>query len=382
MSTELTNPHATSEYKPLGMRSIRNSRFFICLFILLLNIAFQLFLSLTFGIMAFPSPSQLTDKQCSCPQSVEQKSVQQGDSKAVTCGVPSPPQAVSVDDKLKKKSLVDRTHYLLVVLVLSSVRGRERRDAIRETWMEGYRDFKHPVIIKFSVGTLGLASTDLDALDSEQLAFNDLLLLPDLRESYSNLTRKVLYSFVALDQSYDFSYLMKCDDDTFIVLQSILDELSERTSKRSHYWGFFDGRAHVKKQGKWSEKEWFLCDRYLPYALGGGYVLSHDLVSRISSAADGLQLYNSEDVSVGVWLSPFEAERRHDVRFDTEFVSRGCRNEYIVSHKQSVEDLRRKQRTLKKVGRLCEREYQTRLSYDYDWNVEPTKCCERKKGVI
>ena len=307
--------------------------------------------------------------------------MQQEDSEAVTCGVP-PPQVVPVDGNLKKKSLIDSTHYLMVVLILSSVHGRERRDAIRETWMEGYKDLEHPVLIKFSIGTLGLSPSDLDSLNSEQLAFNDLLLLPNLQESYSNLTRKVLYSFVNLDQSYDFSYLMKCDDDTFIVLKTIMKELSERTSQRSLYWGFFDGRAHVKKAGKWSEKEWFLCDRYLPYALGGGYILSHDLASRISLAADGLQLYNSEDVSVGVWLSPYEAERRHDVRFDTEFVSRGCRNVYIVSHKQSIEDMRRKERSLKTAGHLCEREYQTRLSYEYNWNAEPTKCCERKKGVV
>ena len=339
--------------------------------------------------MAFPIPNQLVEDrgQCSCPQSkpqIEQKSDQQDDSEAVTCGLPpsQPPQAAS-DDKLKKKSLVDDTHYLLVVLVLSSVRGRERRDTIRETWMEGYRNLEHKVLVKFSIGTLGLSPSDSDTLNSEQHTYDDLLLLPSLQESYSNLTRKVLYSFITLDQRYDFSYLMKCDDDTFIILKTVLRELSERTlQKKSLYWGFFDGRAHVKKQGKWSEKEWFLCDRYLPYALGGGYILSHDLVSRISLAADGLQLYNSEDVSVGVWLSPYEAERRHDVRFDTEFVSRGCRNEYIVSHKQSIEDMRKKHRTLKTTGQLCEREYQTRLSYEYNWNVESTKCCERKRGVI
>ena len=369
------------------MRSIRNSRFLVCLFILLLNVALQLFLSLLFGFMAFPTPTQLTEQkeQCNCPQSkiqVEQKSVQQKDSEAVTCGVPPPSQAAPVNEKLKEKSLVDDTHYLLVVLVLSSVRGRERRDTIRETWMEGYRDLEHKVLIKFSIGTLGLSPSDSDALNSEQHTSNDLLLLPNLQESYSNLTRKVLYSFIKLDQNYDFSYLMKCDDDTFIVLKTVLKELPGRTSLKSLYWGFFDGRAHVKQQGKWSEKEWFLCDRYLPYALGGGYILSHDLLSRISLVADGLQLYNSEDVSVGVWLSPYEAERRHDVRFDTEFVSRGCRNEYIVSHKQSTEDMRKKHRTLKTAGHLCEREYQTRLSYEYNWNVEPTKCCERKRGVI
>ena len=84
---------------------------------------------------------------------------------------------------------------------------------------------------------------------------------------------------------------------------------------------------------------------------------------------------------MGVWLSPYKAERRHDVRFDTEFVSRGCRNVYIVSHKQSIQDMRKKHRSLKAVSHLCEKEYQTRLSYEYNWNIEPTKCCERKRGV-
>ena len=70
------------------------------------------------------------------------------------------------------------------------------------------------------------------------------------------------------------------------------------------------------------------------------------------------------------------------MRFDKEFVSRGCRNESTVSHKQSTEDMRTKHRTLKTARHLCEREYQTRLSYEYNWNVEPTKCCERKRGVV
>ena len=41
----------------------------------------------------------------------------------------------------------------------------------------------------------------------------------------------------------------------------------------------------------------------------------------------------------GVWLSPYEAERRHDVRFDTEFVSRGCQNEYIVSEGSETKEI-------------------------------------------
>ena len=63
------------------------------------------------------------------------------------------------------------------------------------------------------------------------------------------LREKVLYSFVWVDKFFKhlrFDYLMKCDDDTFMVLDNILEELSKRTSKNSFYWGFFDGRASVK----------------------------------------------------------------------------------------------------------------------------------------
>jgi len=34
----------------------------------------------------------------------------------------------------------------------------------------------------------------------------------------------------------------------------------------------------LKKKGKYKETEWILCDRFLSYALGGGYVLSKDLI--------------------------------------------------------------------------------------------------------
>ena len=273
------------------------------------------------------------------------------------------------------------SHYLLVILVLSSPNTRNRRDTIRQTWMKGHEQRTQKVLVKFSLGLKGLSLDETEKLESENTIYGDLLLLKNLRDSYFNLTMKVLETFVALNERYQFSYLMKCDDDTFVVLDVVLTELEQRRSERSYYWGFFDGRAHVKRHGKWKESLWFLSDRYLPYALGGGYVLSQDLVKRIVTNSAGLTLYNNEDVSVGVWLSPYSAERRHDVRFNTEFVSRGCRNNYIVSHKQSAEEMISKQDLLDKNGKQCSREFQTRMSYIYNWTEEPSKCCKRTKGV-
>ena len=66
--------------------------------------------------------------------------------------------------------------------------------------------------------------------------------------------------------------------------------------------GFFNGNAPVFKRGPWKETKFLLCDRYLPYAAGGGYILSHDLVAFIASNSRYLQLYDNDDVSVGVWF--------------------------------------------------------------------------------
>ena len=39
---------------------------------------------------------------------------------------------------------------------------------------------------------------------------------------------------------------------------------------------------------KWADNNWNLSSNYLPFALGGGYVLSHDLVSFVSSQSPHL----------------------------------------------------------------------------------------------
>ena len=127
-------------------------------------------------------------------------------------------------------------------------------------------------------------------------------------------------------------------------------------------------------------------NRYIPYALGGGYVLSHDLVRYISKNSELLKQFNNEDVSIGTWLAPLKNVRRvHDVRFDTESISRGCNNKHIVSHKQSVKDLKSKHLMLTKStlkNTLCKKEVKWRNSYEYNWNVLPSSCCSRHDSSL
>ncbi|XP_043602696.1 beta-1,3-galactosyltransferase 6 [Bombus pyrosoma] len=283
---------------------------------------------------------------------------------------------------LNEQEVRNKTKFRLIVLILSSPDNLERRATIRKTWLaQKQATVKH----FFVIGTLDILPEQRETLHSEQQKFDDLLLLSRLPDSYGTLTKKVLYAFKEMYEYYEFDFVMKCDDDTFALVHKILKELDKWDSKGTRkelYWGFFNGKAHVKRSGPWKEIDWILCDYYLPYALGGGYILSYNLVKFIAINADILKLYKAEDVSVGVWIAPLaNIERKHDIRFDTEYRSRGCSNQYIVTHKQTIQNMKNMHEYYQASGVLCMKEIRNHMGYQYNWTVPPSQCCNLQSGI-
>lgn len=242
----------------------------------------------------------------------------------------------------------------------------------------------------FSIGSDGLTDGDKRRLLEEKRLHQDLLIMDELHDSYNNLTRKLLMSFEMLETKMSFKYLLKTDDDTYVKLDQLLGDLyqyDELISVKKFpvgqpsvelYWGYFSGHAQVKKRGQWKESNFNLCDRYLPYALGGGYLISYNLVKLIATNANMLNTYGSEDISLGVWLSPWRnIYRRHDVRFDTAWMPRKCKNYHIVMHKRTSKDMYDLYR-----GDLCaikephDGKSKRPMEYFYDWTVPQMRCCE------
>lgn len=263
----------------------------------------------------------------------------------------------------------------LLVLVISSPANSQQRDVIRQTWLSLSRK-NHDYQAFFVIGSRGLNSKQEYDINLEKSLHNDLISLP-IQDAYGDLTKKVLKSMEFSEKNYRFDYLLKADDDTMVDIEKVLKELKTMNDPLL-YWGFFDGRAPVQTKGKWADPLYRLCDRYIPYALGGGYVLGKDIVEFIADNARLLELYNSEDASVGSWLAGLKVNRRHDPRFDTEWKSRGCSNKFLVTHKQTQADMKIKWARLTKYGNLCEgAETKVRLSYNYDWSRPPSECCIR-----
>ena len=59
--------------------------------------------------------------------------------------------------------------------------------------MRDYEKDQHSVLVKFSIGTKGLLKENIAKLTYEHQLYGDLLLLKDLVDSFSNLTRLEKY---------------------------------------------------------------------------------------------------------------------------------------------------------------------------------------------
>ena len=143
-------------------------------------------------------------------------------------------------------------------------------------------------------------------MTSEAEVYRDLIVLNNVTDSRDTLIQRTLQSFeYIIKRNYNFLYIFKCDNDTYVNLRIIAEKLRDRQKHRRFYWGEFLGATGILREGPYAEQKCSTCETYLPYAYGGGYLLSRDLVELVASNAAHLMIYNNEDVSLGAWLAPF-----------------------------------------------------------------------------
>lgn len=271
----------------------------------------------------------------------------------------------------------------LTFMILSSPYMAPRRAAIRRSWLQLYRDTPNvEVVPRFVIGLKGLKLTLTTELIKESNRYHDMLLFNDFEDSYYNLTMKVLMSVLWAHQNTGFDYVLKCDDDSWVQIDRFVAALRQMACPQRLYWGYFNGRSVPDPLGKWAETKWFLCKNYVPYGMGGGYVLSRKIIDVLSRNSHRLKLYNNEDVSFGSWMTPYRVKRIHDVRFNVEGNTHGCDSNYIISHKERVSTFLDKRSSMLVNGTLCPTKREIRPSFIYNWNSSPPDCCNRTKGIF
>ena len=244
---------------------------------------------------------------------------------------------------------------LIMVLSTPTPHGEQMRLLARNTWITHRRPPTIKLIVKFVLGTKGLHKHQIHTLNNEQEVYKDLVLLDYHVDTYYHLTGKVQLSVLWAIYNEQFDYLVKTDDDVAVNLYNMVEGLIKLRCPGNLYWG----RSIQKKpetEGKWKETSWTVCQSYLPYCAGLGYVLGRQVVKAISLYGMYLRRFNFEDVSMSLWLAPFNLTRvssREQFHFHNDECNKSKKKNIIMVHQSDMPSLRAATTHLMRFGRLC-----------------------------
>uniref|UniRef100_A0A0A9EJ34 Hexosyltransferase n=1 Tax=Arundo donax TaxID=35708 RepID=A0A0A9EJ34_ARUDO len=206
---------------------------------------------------------------------------------------------------------------------------------VRKTWMSAVRKSSN-VVARFFVALHGRKEVNVE-LKKEAEFFRDIVFLPFL-DNYDLVVLKTLAICEYGVHVVSAKYIMKCDDDTFIRLDSVVTEIKKVPSGRSLYIGNINVQHRPLRHGKWAVtyEEWPE-EVYPAYANGPGYVISSNIADFIVSefTKRKLRLFKMEDVSMGLWVEQFNRTRAVEYVHSAKFCQFGCIDHYYTAHYQS-----------------------------------------------
>ena len=186
----------------------------------------------------------------------------------------SPPSAVESSDS--------RAHVMLVIAVVSA--RPERRQAVRQSWV-AWGDER--VELRFFVEEPEPGSADAAALAEESAAHGDLVLM-DI-DPGMNFGLKLVWALRWMSYEFTFDFFLRLDDDYFLCLRRLLDELEVTRALAEAPLKIFGGLV--------------MCNVYSMTRIDEAYMLlSADLVHRIIETPD-VQCASDAGTTASWWFA-------------------------------------------------------------------------------
>jgi len=133
--------------------------------------------------------------------------------------------------------------------IMSSANHFAERMGVRKTWMSSVR--KSPnMVARFFVALHGRKEVNVE-LKKEAEYFGDIVFVPFL-DNYDLVVMKTLAICEYGVNVVSAKYVMKCDDDTFVRLDSVVAEIKKVPSGRSLYIGSMNIQHKPLRHGKWA----------------------------------------------------------------------------------------------------------------------------------
>lgn len=233
----------------------------------------------------------------------------------------------ALDECLLGNRAAKRERLFLFVGIISARNNWNRRGAVRAAWADAAQVSKKSAV-RFFVASQGAVDPPAEA---ELKAHNDFVWLDMPKEqNYRTIGDSTLMVFQHVVATYDFSFVLKTDDDSFVnvpALVGVLKQACKNTGCRHEalYMGCQVERiivTHGQPQHPHNSDEFFEhtgLQEYPKYMVGGGYVISDDVARMLIAAQQtvGLKRYTVEDATFGYWLQAWDLRHINQSRFRT-----------------------------------------------------------------
>ncbi|KAK1266795.1 putative beta-1,3-galactosyltransferase 19 [Acorus gramineus] len=224
----------------------------------------------------------------------------------------------------------------LFIGILSAGNHFAERMAVRKSWMRSKAIQSSRVVARFFVALHGRKDVNVE-LKKEAEFFGDIVIVPFM-DSYDLVVLKTVAICEYGINEVSARYIMKCDDDTFVRVDSVLSEIKKVSPGSSVYVGNINYYHKPLRNGKWAVtyEEWPEED-YPPYANGPGYIVSSNIARFVVSDFEKhkLRLFKMEDVSMGMWVEQFNTTTPVKYIHSLKFCQFGCIEDYYTAHYQS-----------------------------------------------
>ena len=186
---------------------------------------------------------------------------------------------------------VERTTVKIFIAIVSAPSRIQRRNAIRRTWASTVSNYS--AVYKFFTDERELKPDIKRQLIRERILQSDLEFTPT-RGGYW-MSHRFLYALFWAFKRYKFKFFMRLDDDYFLCLNHLMDDLQYRGEKFL-YWG------------------WLRC-RPRMVAMDEGFVIfSTELLREIMRRNNSLCCHPYGDQMMAMWLYRLEREG-YDVKY-------------------------------------------------------------------
>jgi len=228
----------------------------------------------------------------------------------------------------------------LLVFVPSHA-GDDRRNILRNTWLKDEQD---RVKCMFVVGNIDKAPNK-EAILKEKEQYKDIWIL-ETGDDYDSLTDKVLVGFKTAYENFKFEFMLKTDTDSLVLLPRLF-ELIKDYPHESTYIG-----VQAWRDGDYRKWPTFRT----PYMLGGGYLISYDLVGYFASYQHMMHRYFAEDLTVGAQFINMRVNQvdipRSIFKVNADSLC-ACSNTIIINHKCRRVDLYAMYYSMKTTNNMC-----------------------------